>query len=899
MNQQSIEELKKSSSFIRNRLLFISVLLFLILVDLQFGQRNILSLSGKQGFPYFDSQGNLNIIFINSTGGISLAEFQKDSVDKISIQNILYTNNVNSISLKKDRTGRIWIIWEEIESGTNQIYIAQLKNKILFNPIHLTQDQQGFHFSPSVDFSYRNELWITWVNHFQGKYKILIKNLTTIKMWEINPPLHSSALSPRLILDGTGKIWLFWVGQLGKRDEILYTFFDGLTWSQSLSLDKNPDVPHMHPSVSLDFNGFPHIVWSAYDGHDYELYYSSWDGKKWSEESLITDNQNISDTLPSLSMLLETFPAVVWSRYRLGKREVCLSYKMNDEWSPAIIISDEKNMAGFSKLVSFEGKIAILWQTETEIKTALVPFYKLQEFFYPNEDPVKSPKIHPRNQLRILALDRDKYIGFGDSITYGILNHEEAPEEGYILRLEKRINNNFKGSQVLNRGISGEKTTEGLSRIQSVINDDLAQTIFLMEGTNDVKFTEMSADTIAFNLQEMSERCLNLGMTVFLASIIPTGLWEGLTKERILELNQEIKSITSKLDIHFVDQFEVFTVDSYKNYKLYSDSSHPNREGYKLMAQAWYDSLVASLPTIEMDKTFLSFEGRTGEANPSTQIFKIRNSGAGTLSYQISKDQDWINVSPSSGDSTGEWDDIEVSVDISNLPWGIYQGYVTVMSEYTLNSPQTIRIDLNIVGPAIEADTTSLFFEGTIGEGNPPAQTFNIRNSGAGLLKYQISADQAWIHVSPESGDSTGEWDAIEVSVDISNLSEGSYQGKLTITSDDASNSPQELSVNLTVRLPPLFPPNNFHGEKKENRSLSQLEYINVLTWEENPQNKFIEQYKICLIEGENRILLKEADTQTFVFWHRKVLKNKVYRYQLTAKDTFGRESEPATIEVR
>ncbi len=221
------------------------------------------------------------------------------------------------------------------------------------------------------------------------------------------------------------------------------------------------------------------------------------------------------------------------------------------------------------------------------------------------------------------------------------------------------------------------------------------------------------------------------------------------------------------------------------------------------------------------------------------------------------------------------------------------------MSEYTLNSPQTIRIDLNIVGPAIEADTTSLFFEGTIGEGNPPAQTFNIRNSGAGLLKYQISADQAWIHVSPESGDSTGEWDDIEVSVDISNLSEGSYQGKLTITSDDASNSPQELSVNLTVRLPPLFPPNNFHGEKKENRSLSQLEYINVLTWEENPQNKFIEQYKICLIEGENRILLKEADTQTFVFWHRKVLKNKVYRYQLTAKDTFGRESEPATIEVR
>jgi hypothetical protein len=300
-----------------------------------------------------------------------------------------------------------------------------------------------------------------------------------------------------------------------------------------------------------------------------------------------------------------------------------------------------------------------------------------------------------------------------------------------------------------------------------------------------------------------------------------------------------------------------------------------------------------------MNTTSLSFEGRIGEANPSPQVFKIRNSGAGTLSYQISDDQDWISVSPANGDSTGEWDDIKVSVDISNLPWGAYQEYVTISSDYTPNSPQMVRIDLNIIGPTIEADITSLSFEGTIGEENPPAQIFKIRNSGAGLLIYQISADQAWIRISPENGDSRGEWDDIEVSVDISTLSEGSYQSKVVIASDDASNSPQELMIDLTVWLPPLFPPLNFQGEKKTNRSLSQLEYINALHWNENPQNKFIEKYKIYLLEGDNKTLLKELDPQTHEFWHRRVLKDKIYQYELTAKDQFGRESESVYIEVR
>ena len=295
----------------------------------------------------------------------------------------------------------------------------------------------------------------------------------------------------------------------------------------------------------------------------------------------------------------------------------------------------------------------------------------------------------------------------------------------------------------------------------------------------------------------------------------------------------------------------------------------------------------------------LSFEGTKGDANPLPQTFKIRNSGEETLHYQIKDNRGWISVSPESGDSEGEWDEIEVAVDISSVSRGSYKGQVTITAEIASNSPQVITVHLTVYGPEIRLNKSSLSFRAEAGGPNPPSQGFKIKNSGEGTLKYQISTDKEWISVSPASGNSSGEWDSIEVAVDISHLTEGSNQAQIIITAPDSSNSPQSLNVSLRIQFPPLFPPSNFRGEKKKNRSLSQIEYINVLTWEVNPQNKFIQKYKIYLLEDGGRTLIGETDAQTFQYWHRKVERESVYRYELRAQDEFGRESDPAVIEVR
>lgn len=53
--------------------------------------------------------------------------------------------------------------------------------------------------------------------------------------------------------------------------------------------------------------------------------------------------------------------------------------------------------------------------------------------------------------------------------------------------------------------------------------------------------------------------------------------------------------------------------------------------------------------------------------------------------------------------------------------------------------------------------------------------------------------------VSPESGSSTGEWDEVTVTVNASGMSPGDYSGTISVSSDNADNSPQNMTIYLTI----------------------------------------------------------------------------------------------------
>ena len=87
---------------------------------------------------------------------------------------------------------------------------------------------------------------------------------------------------------------------------------------------------------------------------------------------------------------------------------------------------------------------------------------------------------------------------------------------------------------------------------------------------------------------------------------------------------------------------------------------------------------------------------------------------------------------------------------------------------------------------------------------NPSSDTFDITNTGSAgtTLSWTISKNESWLSVSPTSGTTNdgGDSDTITVSYDVSGLSPAIYTDTITVTDSGASNSPQTISVSLTVQ---------------------------------------------------------------------------------------------------
>ncbi|MBD3413425.1 MAG: hypothetical protein GF421_03215 [Candidatus Aminicenantes bacterium] len=761
-------------------LCFLLILILTASAPLLCAKEEALSIKGQEGELFFNSNSDLNILYATSHGEIRLHS-QNQSFDILLRTSRDPNSSIYSITTTKDRFGDRWVLWEERGMERSDIYLARFKNKSLREPTCLTEESEGFHYSPTMTFDAANELFTAWVHYDQGDSEITVKNTSIGQSWQIN---SYAVLDPQLLSDEAGRIWLFWVGQYRNCDEILYSFYEGGIWQEPVTLNRSPDVPHIMPSAILDDFGFLHVVWSAYDGQDYELYTSFWDGNRFSEEEKITDNHNISDASPFLNLFDGKIPAVTWVQNRAGNLEVRMACKRGDSWSQSIQIPGFQHMTTQPKTASSQDKTWVLWQGPGQIQAVSFHHYQMLQQF-------QSRKPGGEPEYETLALDQNKFIGFGDSITYGFLNNEPAPDKGYVPRLEDLIQSNLNpNATVLNRGKGGEKTSGGLSRITSVINSDQAKTIFLMEGTNDVKDTSISISTAAYNLEQMANKCVNFNMKTFLSTIIPRKNWDGVIKDRILTLNAKINNIASSPSIHFVDNFSAFYNHPAGWTNLLGGPTHPTEAGYQLMAQTWYNAYVKTLPpTIDTNKDSLYFEAEITDTEVAPKEFKVKNAGGGTLSYDISTNKDWITVSPSSGKSSGEWDVIEVSVDLSDLSYGL-------------------------------------------------------------------------------------------------------NEGEVTISSDNATNSPQTLDIDFFIKLPPLYPPANFQGEKKEDRSLSLVEYINVLSWDANDQNEVeIDQYKIYLIEDGEKSLVAELSADTFEYQIRDVEKDKVYKYGIASLDVHGRES--------
>ena len=138
------------------------------------------------------------------------------------------------------------------------------------------------------------------------------------------------------------------------------------------------------------------------------------------------------------------------------------------------------------------------------------------------------------------------------------------------------------GLKVINAGISGEVSEEGLARFPKVLNDYNPKLVILCHGGNDL-LRKMNIEEMESNIRAMIQLSLDRKIPLILLGVPKPGIF--------LSSADVYKEIARSMNTIFMEDL-VSNVLSDKLLK--SDSIHPNENGYNVMAEEIYSLLLDS-----------------------------------------------------------------------------------------------------------------------------------------------------------------------------------------------------------------------------------------------------------------------------------------------------------------
>jgi len=178
-----------------------------------------------------------------------------------------------------------------------------------------------------------------------------------------------------------------------------------------------------------------------------------------------------------------------------------------------------------------------------------------------------SPKLQPVPASGVV-------LAFGDSLTYGT---GADSGQSYPAKLEKMI-----GRRVVNSGVPGEITAEGLERFAGVIEKEKPALVILCHGGNDL-LRQMDQRQTAENLRKMIRLAKESDAAVVMIAVPALGLsltpppfYAEIAKEAAVPI--ELKVLGKILG----------------KTSLKSDYIHPNAAGYGQLAESMAELLKKS-----------------------------------------------------------------------------------------------------------------------------------------------------------------------------------------------------------------------------------------------------------------------------------------------------------------
>ncbi len=118
----------------------------------------------------------------------------------------------------------------------------------------------------------------------------------------------------------------------------------------------------------------------------------------------------------------------------------------------------------------------------------------------------------------------------------------------------------------------------------------------------------------------------------------------------------------------------------------------------------------------------------------------------------------------------------------------------------TINSGNASGVDFAAIAPpaTLALSSTEAFFNADQGGSNPAPMSLTVSNTGGGSLSFTASSDSSWLTATPPAGTAP---QSLQLSVNTSGLTLGSYTGHITVTASGAQNSPATVTIALNIGM--------------------------------------------------------------------------------------------------
>jgi lysophospholipase L1-like esterase len=472
----------------------------------------------------------------------------------------------------------------------------------------------------------------------------------------------SPASAGHLLSEGVSNstLWLAWVGYDDTGDGIFASRWDGKTWQSPQQVSAPDDDPVLYdrqPQLAVDRDGKPWLVWTGHEGGmDDEIYVSRWTGDAWTPEQMLNHDDDELDVSPSLVLDAQDQPWVAWEGILPGgdlpQSRIMVSHwdPAQEAWTPESVASSppEAEILETSPTLAFhpDGQMHLAWVASDFatpivvhaqgadgqwaaprlVGTALVDEPVALVFvadgsaralrlgsMQDGQVPVERLDLDPDAELLArwvedqpspdelnVAPIANRYLAFGDSITWGLYAPLIPDPVPYPTILEQSLDTRVQPSEVINSGVPGNSTYHGLERIKTEVPDFRPQFVLYMLGTNDVTRSITPSkvrNNIDFSIRIARQSGVS-NVQVMVATIIPRSDGRFDETEEMNELG--ITLAAQGRNAPLCDQWQAF-LDYGPWWNILADGVHPDQVGLQILADTFYGCILDSYAWLQED----------------------------------------------------------------------------------------------------------------------------------------------------------------------------------------------------------------------------------------------------------------------------------------------------------